>query len=148
MNKTTTLTEGQMRDTGENWRSSLPEDWTIVVRNENGEEMEMPLRDHPSLAKYPSKDDAVKALVHAQRLIGRRPEGVIEPPGPEASEEERAAFYAALGRPESPDEYQLPELETPEGFEFDEDMQAQFRQKAHELGLSPGQVQGLYECQS
>ncbi len=145
MKKKTTLMDGQMRDTGEDWRMSLPDDWTIMVRDENGEETTIALREHPTLAKYASKDDAVKALVHAQKLIGRKPEGFITPLGPDADNEERTAFFAALGRPDNADGYELPELELPDGFELDEDLRTMFRTKAHELGLSADQVRGLYE---
>lgn len=104
-----------------------------------------PLRQHPVLAKYSSKDDAIKALVHAQRLIGKRPEGYIEPPAPGASQEDRDAFFAALGRPDHADGYELPDLELPDAFELDEDLRTAFRHKAHELGLNLEQVRGLYE---
>lgn len=127
------------------WRSTLPADWTVVVRDEDGGEMEIPLRDHPALAKYASKDEAVKALVHAQKLIGRRPDGWVEVPGPESGAEARQEFYAALGRPESPEGYELPDMELPEGFEISREIQAMFLEKAHELGLTPDQVRGLYQ---
>lgn len=127
------------------WRTTLPEAWTIQVRGKSGELEEIPLRQHPALAKYGSKDDAVKALVHAQRLIGKRPEGYVEPPGADASEEQRAEFFAAMGRPDSAEGYELPDLDLPENFQLDEDLRAMFREKAHELGLTADQVRGLYE---
>ena len=106
---------------GSDWRATLPEDWKALARTDQGE-MEIRLRDHPLLAKYGSKDEAVKALVHAQRLIGDD-----------------------SGRPPaSPDAYELPEMELPEGFPLDEALQSEYLQRAHELGLSPAQAAGLY----
>ncbi|MBN2140382.1 MAG: hypothetical protein JW718_05185 [Desulfovibrionaceae bacterium] len=128
------------------WRADLPKDWTVVHRDESGQEVEIPLREHPALAKYGSKDEAVKALVHAQRLLGKRPEGWVEVPGEDAGAEQREAFFAAIGRPESAEGYEFPDLdELPEGFELNEELRGMFRDKAFELGLTPGQVRGLYE---
>jgi len=126
------------------WRATLPEEWTVRLTGEDGEEREIPLREHPALARYESKDEAVKALVHAQKLLGRTPEGYIRLPGPDADAEQMAAFHAALGRPESPDGYTLPELELPEELELREELVAGLRARAHELGLTPAQVAGLY----
>ena len=129
----------------QNWRETLPEEWMVTMRNEDGSEQAVPLREHPSLRKYASKDEAVKALVHAQKLLGRRPEGYVRVPGSDAGEEELAEYRAALGLPESPDGYDLPELELPEDFEIKEEISQAFLEKAYELGLTPGQVQGLYQ---
>ncbi|WP_285907467.1 hypothetical protein [Pseudodesulfovibrio pelocollis] len=126
------------------WRATLPEEWTVRLTGEDGEEREIPLREHPALARYESKDEAVKALVHAQKLLGRTPEGYIRLPGPDASEEQVAAFHAALGRPESPDGYTLPELDLPEELELREELLSGLRAKAHELGLTATQAAGLY----
>ena len=54
----------------DDWRQTLPEDWTAPGRDATGAEVQVPLREHPALAKYASKDEAIKALVHAQRLLG------------------------------------------------------------------------------
>lgn len=127
------------------WRSSLPENWNAPLRGEDGVEREVPLREHPALRKYGSKDEAVKALVHAQRLLGRRPDGFVRVPGDDAAPEDHAEFRAALGLPEAPDGYGLPELELPEGFELREELRTGYLEKAHALGLTPAQVSGLYE---
>lgn len=127
------------------WWMDLPEDWRAPLRGEDGVEHEVPLREHPALRKYASKDEAVKALVHAQRMLGRRPEGYVRVPGENAAPEERMAFRSALGLPEAPEGYALPEMELPEGFEVREDLRQGFLGKAFELGLTPAQVAGLYQ---
>nr|WP_287411655.1 hypothetical protein [Pseudodesulfovibrio sp.] len=132
-------------NTNKKWQMTLPEDWTVKQADENGVETEMLLRDHPVLAKYATKDEAVKALVHAQRMIGKSPEGYVRMPGDDDGPEELAAFYGALGRPEAADGYELPNMDVPDGFEIREDLTNGLRQKAHELGLTPKQVSGLYE---
>lgn len=133
----------------DDWRNTLPEDWTVKQRAEDGSEQEILLRDHPSLSKYQSKDEAVKALVHAQKLIGMSPDDLdrnyLRRPGENATDEEYEQFLDALGRPKEPGEYELPEMEFPEGFDMDESFQEAFLDQAHSLGLSPEQVSGLYE---
>ena len=127
------------------WQMTLPEEWTVMQADEDGSESEIALRDHPALAKYATKDEAVKALIHAQRMIGKSPEGYIRKPGDDEGPEEMAAFYAAMGRPEAADGYELPDMDMPDGFEVREDMINGLKEKAHELGLNPQQVSGLYE---
>ena len=132
-------------DSNEKWQQTLPEEWTVKQTDEDGVETEIPLRDHPALTKYATKDEAVKALVHAQRMLGKSPEGYVRLPDEEDGPEDLAAFYGALGRPEGPDGYELPDMDLPDGFEVREELIAGLRQKAHELGLNPNQVSGLYE---
>jgi len=123
------------------WRATLPEDWTAPGRDAAGNEAQIPLRQHPALAKYASKDEAIKALVHAQRLLGKK--------GEAASDQSGSLLSLGLcpeGQvcPASPADYHLPELELPEEFSVDEVLRAAFLDKAHELGLSDAQVGGLY----
>jgi len=100
------------------------------------------LREDPTVARLGSVDEAVKMLVHAQRLVGR--ERVALPPA-DAPEEDWAALFDRLGRPETPEGY---ELEAPEGIDGDTaaegELAGRFRAAAHRLGLLPRQVQGLY----
>lgn len=118
----------------EDWRDTLPEEWTAPGRDQSGKEAPIPLRRHPALAKYASKDEAIKALVHAQRLLGRK------------GEEPSLLGQAGTGDrpPASPADYALPELDMPEDFNIDTALRDAFLEKAHELGLTGGQVAGLY----
>ncbi len=127
------------------WQKTLPEEWLVKQLDENGAEREIRLRDHPALQSYKTKDEAVKALVHAQRMLGKTPEGYVRIPDDKDDEEQRSAFYAALGRPEIADGYQLPEMELPEGYEVKQALIAGFKEAAHSLGLTPPQVEGLYQ---
>lgn len=123
------------------WRASLPEDWTAPGRDASGAEVQLPLRQHPALAKYASKDEAIKALVHAQRLLGRKGEA-----GSDANGSLLSLGLCPEGSacPASPADYRLPELDMPEDFSVDEALRAAFLEKAHELSLSDAQVAGLY----
>ncbi|SNR86987.1 hypothetical protein SAMN04488503_1618 [Humidesulfovibrio mexicanus] len=117
------------------WRETLPEEWTAPGRDLAGKEIQIPLRRHPALAKYASKNEAIKALVHAQRLLGKKGEG------------ESSLLGLAKDRaqpPASPADYDLPQLDMPEDFRIDEALRDAFLEKAHELGLTGDQVAGLY----
>jgi hypothetical protein len=123
------------------WRASLPEDWTAPGRDASGAEVQLPLRQHPALAKYASKDEAIKALVHAQRLLGKKGEAAAEAGGSLLSQG-RCPEGATC--PASPADYRLPDLDIPEDFSVDEALRAAFLEKAHELSLTDAQVAGLY----
>lgn len=133
-----------MGETIKDWRQSLPEDWTVRVKNENGEQ-DIPLRDHPVLLKYASKDEAIKALVHAQRMLGRRPEGYMPVPEQNADDDQLQEIWNALGRPGSPQEYALPDFDLPEDLAIREDLRTEYLENAHALGLSDKQASGLFE---
>jgi len=131
--------------TNGNWQATLPEEWTIPYVDDSGREQQIPLRDHPSLRHYKTKDEAVKALVHAQRMLGKTPEGYVRVPSKDDNPEDRDAFFASLGRPNRPDEYALPEIDLPDGYEVQEALLEQFQATAFELGLTAEQVAGLYQ---
>ncbi|MBA4356910.1 MAG: hypothetical protein C0405_04210 [Desulfovibrio sp.] len=132
---------------GADWRLELPEELTAPGRDEAGLEAQIPLRRHPALAKYASREEALKALVHAQRLLGRKtePEGSLLSHGqPHGQAHGQSMAQSQDSRPESPEAYRLPEIELPEDFRVDEALRSAFLAKAHELGLSDAQAGGLY----
>jgi len=129
----------------QNWQQTLPAEWTIKNAREDGREEEIPLREHPALKNYTSKDEAVKALVHAQRLLGKTPEGYIRVPEGQGDDEQRNTLYSALGRPDHPEGYTLPDIDLPDGYEMQEDMINGFKNAAFRLGLTAEQVAGLYQ---
>lgn len=91
----------------------------------------------------------VKNYVNAQKYIG----GTIKIPGENATPEEKAAFYTKLGRPETPEGYELAnpftENENLKAIapEFDAKIQ-QFAGLAHELGLPKAAVKALVDYQA
>lgn len=100
------------------------------------------IKAHPVLEKYGSKNDAVKALVEAQKLIGR--DKLILPPQ-DATDDDWNEVYNRLGRPEGADGYKRPEdVQLPEGMNIDEELFKGFAEVAHKSGLLPKQVEGLY----
>ncbi len=103
----------------------------------------VPLSAHPALRKYAGVRDMARALASAQALIGRKTVGLAPLPG-DASDDDRARFDAELRRltgvPAGPEGY---DIALPEGQRADARLMGWFRTAAHELGLSPGQAQGL-----
>lgn len=85
-----------------------------------------------------------KALVDNMQAARAKTEGMVKLPADDASDEEKAAFRQALGIPEKPEDYGLkPPEKLPEGVEWDEGFASDFAGTAHQLGLTPQQVQGL-----
>lgn len=94
------------------------------------------LKEHPSIQDLQTPDDVVKKLVNAEKKIGRDKLAI---PGENATEDEWDEFYQKLGRPEKPDEYELPQEGLPEDFEPNEEFLNVMQQEAHEAGLSKQQ---------
>jgi len=85
-----------------------------------------------------SMDDLYSQFDNAQSMIGKK-----SVPSSDASDEQWNEFFSQL-RPEAADNYQLI---TPEGFEgeVNEEVQGQFKQLFHDIGLTDKQAQRLFE---
>lgn len=105
------------------WRDKLPEE----------------IRDNPSLSKFKDPLEVAKAYVNAQKMIGA---DKLVLPNKNSGDEDWNQVFDKLGRPESPDKY---EVSLPENSHIDEEFVKPFQEQAHKLGLLPKQVQGLVE---
>jgi len=102
------------------------------------------IKAHPVLQKYKTSNDAVKALVEAQSLIGA--EKIIMPSKDATSDEWNERVFNRLGRPASPDKYVLPtDLNIPKELPIDENLTKNYKAIAHKTGLLPNQVSELYK---
>lgn len=108
----------------EKWRDSLPDD----------------LKGSPSLEGVNDVETLAKRFIDTKKMVGAN---TVKIPGSDASDEERAAFYDKLGRPESPDKYELPQEGLPEGFEPNEGRLTAMREAAHQAGISAQQFAAL-----
>lgn len=93
--------------------------------------------------QWKSADDAIKSY----RDLEAHSSKALHVPGADATAEDWNAFYGKLGRPESPDMYEL-KLNTeavPQDFPYDEKSAIEFRTWAHEAGLTPQQAQYLHD---
>lgn len=92
--------------------------------------------------KFKDVDAVVAAYINAQKLIGKKSEGV-KLPDENSSPEDVAAFYNQLGRPEGVDGYEW--SNKPDDFELDEGRLADRNTKLHELGITQKQYDGLMD---
>ena len=118
-------TNGQTGQTGNQWYSQLSEETRGFVQTKG----------------WQSPDDVVQSYTNLEKLLGadKAGRGVIMPKE-DSAPEEWGKFYDRLGRPKSPDEYNLP---VPQGDT------GQFAKvaanKFHELGITAKQAQSLAE---
>ena len=109
------------------WQEALPDDIKADV----------------TLAKYKEPADAHRALVDAQKFLGRE-----KLPVPiDANDNETHTIIAKrLGMPDSVDGYKLPtDLDIPKDLPLDEALVTDFKKVAHESRLLPAQVNALYK---
>ncbi|XPV77734.1 MAG: hypothetical protein ACNI27_07385 [Desulfovibrio sp.] len=111
----------------------------ISVDGDDGTTSQIPMNQHPALSKYGSAEEAMLGLIHAQNMIGKKAQG-IAPLGENPTDEERAAYFAALGRPETAEAY---ELNLPEGMDPKAGMLPQMSEAMHGLGLNNEQASGV-----
>lgn len=113
------------------------------------------MRDDPALKDFTDVAGLAKSFKYTQQMVGADKATILKLPGEAAPPEEWEAVYSKLGRPDSPDKYEIDTSvwKTEEGDELvgvmrDEAMEKEFLQKAHELGLNNRQVKALYEWQA
>lgn len=109
------VTETQTQD----WRASLPDD----------------LKQEKSLSSFKDVATLAKSYVHAQKSLGSRIP-IPDPTNAEALNE----IYTKLGRPESPDKY---EIQRVEGLNYNEALESKILEQAHRLGLNHQQASEL-----
>ncbi len=107
------------------WRDSLPDD----------------IKGNTSLEKFSDVSTLAKSYINAESMIGKDKMVV---PGVNTTEDEWNDIYTKLGRPSTPDEYNL-ELALEEGEVVDDQLFASFKDAAHKNGLSPQQAQGILD---
>ena len=87
------------------------------------------------------------ALAKSYRELEAHASKALRPPAEDAPAEEWNAFYAKLGRPEKPEQYEfgLPEG-IPEDLPYDDTFAQKFKAWAHEQGLTPKQARALHDA--
>lgn len=99
-------------------------------------------RTNPSLQQIKDLPSLAKSYIHAQSMVGA--DKVVIPKA-DAKPEDWGQVYDKLGRPKTPDAYELKDLENlPEGYKKEGDTKA-FKAYAHSLGLNAGQANNLYQ---
>ena len=98
------------------------------------------LKSNETLTRFQTISDLGKAFIDADGKLKNAVPVLKEG----ASDKERAEYFAKLGRPESPEKYNLERPKLPEGMQYDEAAEKHFRGEAHKLGLTQSQMAGLY----
>jgi hypothetical protein len=93
-------------------------------------------KENASIKGFKSVEDLAKSYIHAQSMIGA--DKVIVP-GKSATDKDWEGVFSKLGRPESPDKYELKASE-----KHDQEFLKSFKEVAHKSGLLPKQVENLY----
>ena len=130
---TQTTTEAPVQETqieqpvptvAKSWKEAIPED----------------LRNDPNISKFTELEALAKSYVNATRMIGQDKVAV---PNNNSTDDQWNEVYDKLGRPESPDKYQL-EVKS-DVVPLDESAIKSFAENAHQLGLNNKQAQGILE---
>ena len=109
------------------WKETLPDD----------------IKADPIFEKYKDSGEAHRALVSAQKFLGR--EKLPVPSGPE-DKDTYDLIFKTLGLPENENGYELPtDFKIPDDLPVSDEMLAGFKKAAHENGILPQQFQGLYK---
>lgn len=87
-------------------------------------------------------EDLGKAYINLEKLLGREK---VPVPVDENDEDGWNRWYAATGRPESPDKYEFKPPELPADLPYDKDAEQNFRTWAHVNGLNKKQANNLYD---
>jgi hypothetical protein len=98
------------------------------------------LRNNPTVQKYKSQEDQVKAHLELQSVMGN---DKVPIPKDENDAIAIATFNKALGIPEKAEDYKLGEVKDVEGFENMSFGNERFQEVAHKHGLTPKQAEGL-----
>jgi hypothetical protein len=124
MDEPTGLAEGNQTTTQKVWTDDIPTEY----------------RDAVAKKGWTGHDSFYKSYFELEKTLGTR----VKIPGGDAPPEEKSAFYAKMGRPDTPDGYQIARPENlPEGMRYDETLEGTVRTAAHELGLSQNQLNTL-----
>jgi hypothetical protein len=122
--KQETQIEQAVPTVAKSWKEAIPED----------------LRNDPNISKFTELEALAKSYVNATRMIGQDKVAV---PNNNSTEDQWNEVYDKLGRPESPDKYQLDAKS--DVVPLDESAIKSFAENAHQLGLNNKQAQGILE---
>ena len=118
-----------------NWRQGLPED----------------IRENAALIKYENLEQAGRAFIGAQALMGKSPDQIMDRPKPGDMDARRTAISTLGGLPALEDgkvgDFKLaahPVDNVPEWLGAEQPLGVGFLSQAHKLGLMPDQAQSVY----
>lgn len=111
-----------------------PQDWTGGLSQEH--------RGFVETKGWKDPGSLLESYRGLERMLGGPREKLVRLPDSDADKDGWNQVYSRLGRPETPDQYELPPVQVGDG---QVDLSGDFRAMAHELGLSKSQAKGLAE---
>lgn len=102
------------------------------------------LRESAIFKDIKDLDGLSRSYASAAKMVGLDKGRVLALPTSPDDADGWTAVHTALGRPESADKYAFGDVKLPEGVAIDDARRTAFAGKAHELGLSQKQLDGLY----
>jgi len=116
----------------------ISEEAPVAEETWQGQYLPEDLRENETLSKFKDVGSLGSSYLELQKMVGSRDKIPTE----ESTEEEVNSFYNKLGRPESPDAY---DIKVPDeggtGMKYDQKLYADFLQTAHQSGLTNKQAQ-------
>jgi len=101
---------------------------------------ELPEELKKSMERFKTPVDVAKSYRELEKLLGKSVQDMTP--------EERERFYKRVGRPDSPDGYELDAVILPKGIERSPEADTTFKKIAHELNLSKDQAKKLHKWAS
>jgi len=128
--QTTTETQTPISSTTE--QPTVAKSWKEAISEE--------FRSDPNISKFTEIDALAKSYINATKMIGQDKVAV---PNNNSTEDQWNEVYSKLGRPESPDKYELNVKS--DVVPIDETAIKTFAETSHKLGLNNRQAQGILE---
>ena len=128
--QTTTETQTPISSTTE--QPTVAKSWKEAISEE--------FRSDPNISKFTEIDALAKSYINATKMIGQDKVAV---PNNNSTEDQWNEVYSKLGRPESPDKYELNAKS--DVVPIDETAIKTFAETSHKLGLNNRQAQGILE---
>ncbi|KKL19196.1 hypothetical protein LCGC14_2467880, partial [marine sediment metagenome] len=102
------------------------------------------IKNHPTITRYKSVEELAKGHLEMEKTVGLK--GVLIP-AEGSSDDVKAKYFKAIGRPDIADTYSNPELSNlHEGIKSISEVDVKgFKSKAFELGLSEQQFKGILD---
>ena len=105
-------------------------------------QLEKDLQSNERLAQFKNFSEMGRFVLDAEGKL----KDSVKIPGNESTTEEKAAFYAKIGRPDKPDGYNITKpADLPEGIPYDPAFETAFKQFAHANNFSKQQAEEAYK---
>ena len=138
MSETETVNNDNLIDTNaETSNEEAEETWQTRYLSDD-------LKENATLQKFKDVGSLSSSYLSMQEMLGSR----IKMPSEESSEDEVNDFYSKLGRPESPDKYDISVPTLGKEGEYDQSMYSEFLNEAHKNGLTNKQAQAAIDFYS